>query len=44
MHLAFPSRRSMLPAVRVFVDFAHVRLTQLIRGKCNSLADFVDAA
>ena len=44
MHLAFPSRRSMLPAVRVFVDFAHARLTQLIRGQCNSLADFVDAA
>ncbi|MBP0616516.1 LysR substrate-binding domain-containing protein [Jiella mangrovi] len=44
LHLAFPSRRSMLPAVRAFVDFAHDRMTRLIQGKCDSLADFVDAA
>nr|WP_245396496.1 LysR substrate-binding domain-containing protein [Jiella sonneratiae] len=44
LHVAFTSRRAMLPAVRVFVDFAHAQLRQLIRGKCDSIANFVDAA
>lgn len=44
LHIAFTSRRAMLPAVRVFIDFAHAQLRQLLRGTCVSLADFVDAA
>ncbi|MEX6505408.1 LysR substrate-binding domain-containing protein [Jiella sp. M17.18] len=44
LHIAFTSRREMLPAVRAFIDFAHARLSQLMRGWCDSLSDFVDAA
>ena len=44
LHIAFTSRRGMLPAVRVFIDFAHDRLKRLVLGKCDSLVDFVDAA
>ena len=44
LHIAFTSRRAMLPAVRVFIDFAHAQLRGLLRGTCDSLADFVDAA
>ena len=35
-HIAFTSRRAMLPAVRLLVDFLFERLKQLTRGERTS--------
>lgn len=31
LHMAFPSRRNMLPAVRAFIDFTHARMSRTLR-------------